>query len=78
MPSHSERKCPACGDVENFDGEWCRECGHIEGPTVLIAPAPTRTVWVCRCPGHQWDEKPRHVICAQCQGAIREVEVVVE
>lgn len=32
----SEAKCPACGDVQKFDGEWCRECGHVEGPTLLI------------------------------------------
>lgn len=66
-------KCLVCGDV--YEGEWCPTCGEYrEQGTVLITPAPTKTIWVCRCRDHHWDERPRHVVCAQCEGAIREVE----
>jgi hypothetical protein len=35
----------------------------------------TWRIWVCRCAGVFWADKPRHLHCAECQQYIREIEV---
>jgi hypothetical protein len=36
---------------------------------------PTWRIWVCRCPGVVWAERPRHVTCTWCGRRITQIDV---
>lgn len=36
---------------------------------------PSWRIWVCKCPGQLWPERPRHYTCAQCGALITEITV---
>jgi hypothetical protein len=41
-----------------------------------VYPRQSWRIWVCRCPGRFWPERPSHYSCADCGRLISQIEVV--